>query len=136
MYIMYFKTYITIKFCFLKIVKSVYIISFSIRFPDPSKGQVSIYGALNSVFAAKHQLLGCLPLVLMFDLPDESRKFIREGKNFLSRYIVSDRMYFSTCNIVTVCFHCPHFMSQQHPNYISYCRKYLCVPTFTYQKVI
>lgn len=57
--------------------------SFSIQFPDPRaqrKGQVSIYGTLDGVFAARHQLLGCLPLVLMFDLPDESGKSIRDGE--------------------------------------------------------
>ena len=61
------------------------IILFSIQFPDPRaqrKGQVSIYGTLDGVFAARHQLLGCLPLVLMFDLPDESGKSIRDGKDF------------------------------------------------------
>ena len=44
------------------------------------KGQVSIYGTLDGVFAARQQLLGCLPLVLMFDLPDENGKSIRDGK--------------------------------------------------------
>lgn len=45
------------------------------------KGQVSIYGTLDGVFAARQELLGCLPLVLMFDLPDESGKSIRDGMN-------------------------------------------------------
>ena len=67
--------------------------SFSIQFPDPRaqrKGQVSIYGTLDGVFAARQQLLGCLPLVLMFDLPDESGKSIRDGRN----------LYCSHCTLI------------------------------------
>lgn len=59
---------------------------FSIQFPDPRaprKGQVSIYGTLDGVFAARQQLLGCLPLVLMFDLPDENGKSIRDGRELV-----------------------------------------------------
>ncbi|XP_065891434.1 protein bicaudal C homolog 1-like [Dysidea avara] len=51
----------------------------SIQFPDPRsprKSQIVVYGTLDGVFAARQQLLGCLPLVLMFDLPDESGKSI------------------------------------------------------------
>lgn len=63
----------------------------SIQFPDPRaqrKGQVSIYGTLDGVFAARHQLLGCLPLVLMFDLPDESGKSIRDDvKSYLMQQL-------------------------------------------------
>lgn len=43
---------------------------------------MSIYGTLDGVFAARQQLLGCLPLVLMFDLPDENGRSIRDGENF------------------------------------------------------
>ncbi|KAK3602401.1 hypothetical protein CHS0354_030122 [Potamilus streckersoni] len=48
-----------------------------IHFPDPNtvtpqrKGTVYITGTIDSVFLARQQLIGCLPLVLMFDVKDE-----------------------------------------------------------------
>jgi len=58
----------------------------SIQFPDPRssrKSQIVVYGTLDGVFAARQELLGCLPLVLMFDLPDENGKSISSGKDFV-----------------------------------------------------
>ncbi|XP_072164676.1 protein bicaudal C homolog 1-like [Diadema setosum] len=47
----------------------------SIHFPDPNstqkKSSVFISGAIDSVIVARHLLMGCLPLVLMFDMKDE-----------------------------------------------------------------
>lgn len=49
----------------------------TINFPDPAaiepqrRGTVCITGTMSSVFLAQHQLLGCLPLVLMFDLKED-----------------------------------------------------------------
>ncbi|XP_060578940.1 protein bicaudal C homolog 1-B-like [Ruditapes philippinarum] len=48
-----------------------------IHFPDPNsvtpqrKGTVYITGTIDSVFLARQQLIGCLPLVLMFDVKEE-----------------------------------------------------------------
>jgi len=38
--------------------------------PTIKKGSVSISGAIHNVYLARQQLLGSLPLVMMFDLPD------------------------------------------------------------------
>ena len=76
---------------------------FSIQFPDPRaprKGQVSIYGTLDGVFAARQQLLGCLPLVLMFDLPDENGKSIRDGTEFL---VIRTHILVVVCYISNTC---------------------------------
>ncbi|XP_021365322.1 protein bicaudal C homolog 1-like [Mizuhopecten yessoensis] len=49
----------------------------SIHFPDPTtvtpqrKGTFYITGNIESVFLARQHLIGCLPLVLMFDVKDE-----------------------------------------------------------------
>ncbi|XP_067673320.1 protein bicaudal C homolog 1-B-like [Haliotis asinina] len=49
----------------------------SIHFPDPNtatqqrKGTVYITGSIESVFLARQQLIGCLPLVLMFDVKED-----------------------------------------------------------------
>ncbi|XP_076459489.1 protein bicaudal C homolog 1-B-like isoform X2 [Babylonia areolata] len=49
----------------------------SILFPDPStsgpqrKGTVVIRGSIESVFCARQHLIGCLPLVLMFDVKED-----------------------------------------------------------------
>ncbi|XP_041364910.1 protein bicaudal C homolog 1-B-like [Gigantopelta aegis] len=49
----------------------------SIHFPDPNtatpqrKGTVYITGNIESVFLARQQLIGCLPLVLMFDVKED-----------------------------------------------------------------
>ncbi|KAL4239787.1 Protein bicaudal C 1 [Mactra antiquata] len=48
-----------------------------IHFPDPNnvtpqrKGTVYIAGTIDSVYLARQQLIGCLPLVLMFDVKEE-----------------------------------------------------------------
>ncbi|KAH9508438.1 Protein bicaudal C 1-B, partial [Bulinus truncatus] len=48
----------------------------NILFPDPNtaapqrKGTVFINGSIDSVFMARQQLIGCLPLVLMFDIKE------------------------------------------------------------------
>ena len=50
----------------------------TILFPDAAdpnippirKGSVSITGAIHNVYSARQQLLGSLPLVMMFDMPD------------------------------------------------------------------
>uniref|UniRef100_A0A2C9KDG4 SAM domain-containing protein n=1 Tax=Biomphalaria glabrata TaxID=6526 RepID=A0A2C9KDG4_BIOGL len=48
----------------------------NILFPDPNtaapqrKGTVFISGSIDSVFMARQQLIGCLPLVLMFDIKE------------------------------------------------------------------
>ena len=62
---------------------------------------MSIYGTLDGVFAARHQLLGCLPLVLMFDLPDESGKSIRDGKILLKpAEVLTYIVYYAPVNLV------------------------------------
>ena len=38
--------------------------------PPIKKGSVTISGAIHNVYLARQQLLGSLPLVMMFDLPD------------------------------------------------------------------
>lgn len=49
----------------------------TILFPDPNtttpqrKGTVYISGTIDSVFLARQQLIGCLPLVLMFDVKED-----------------------------------------------------------------
>ncbi|KAL8616900.1 Protein bicaudal C 1 [Nucella lapillus] len=49
----------------------------SILFPDPAtsgpqrKGTVVIRGSIESVFCARQHLIGCLPLVLMFDVKED-----------------------------------------------------------------
>ncbi|XP_071808851.1 protein bicaudal C homolog 1-like isoform X2 [Asterias amurensis] len=47
----------------------------TIHFPDPNSAQrkstVFISGPVDSVIIARHLLMGCLPLVLMFDIRDE-----------------------------------------------------------------
>lgn len=59
----------------------------TIHFPDPTtsgpqrRGAVYITGTMSSVFHARHQLLGCLPLVLMFDLKDD----VEVGQGLLSQ---------------------------------------------------
>ena len=56
----------------------------SIHFPDPNtvtpprKGTVYVTGSIESVFLARQHLIGCLPLVLMFDVKDEIE--IDQGK--------------------------------------------------------
>ncbi|XP_063443802.1 protein bicaudal C homolog 1-A-like [Mytilus trossulus] len=56
----------------------------SIHFPDPNtvtpprKGTVYVTGSIESVFMARQHLIGCLPLVLMFDVKDEIE--IDQGK--------------------------------------------------------
>ncbi|CAI8029150.1 Protein bicaudal C homolog 1-B [Geodia barretti] len=46
----------------------------TIQFPDPQSryqsNQVTITGSMDGVFRAREQLLGCLPVVLMFDVHD------------------------------------------------------------------
>ncbi|XP_064605068.1 protein bicaudal C homolog 1-B-like isoform X2 [Liolophura sinensis] len=49
----------------------------TIHFPDPNnvtplrKGTVFITGSIESVYLAREQLIGCLPLVLMFDVKED-----------------------------------------------------------------
>nr|BAO98694.1 bicaudal C [Hemicentrotus pulcherrimus] len=47
----------------------------SIHFPDPNSSQkkssVFVSGSIDSVIVARHLLMGCLPLVLMFDMREE-----------------------------------------------------------------
>eukprot|EP00105_Crassostrea_gigas_P037602 XP_019921750.1 PREDICTED: protein bicaudal C homolog 1-like [Crassostrea gigas] len=49
----------------------------NIHFPDPTtstpqrKGTIYITGNIESVFQARQHLIGCLPLVLMFDVKNE-----------------------------------------------------------------
>lgn len=44
--------------------------------PSLKKSNVIITGAINNVYMARQQLLGSLPLVLMFDLPESSRQSV------------------------------------------------------------
>ncbi|XP_015113761.1 protein bicaudal C homolog 1-A isoform X2 [Diachasma alloeum] len=44
--------------------------------PSLKKSNVIITGAINNVYMARQQLLGSLPLVLMFDLPETSRQSV------------------------------------------------------------
>jgi len=55
----------------------------TIHFPDPAtvvpnrRSTVYITGAIDNVLVARQQLLGCLPLVLMYDMQDETVKYER-----------------------------------------------------------
>ncbi|XP_065838982.1 protein bicaudal C homolog 1-like [Oscarella lobularis] len=56
----------------------------NIQFPNPegphqAKSSVFITGSIDSVCLAREQLTGCLPLVLMFDLKDESSALMNDA---------------------------------------------------------
>lgn len=66
-----------------------------IVFPNPStlpkKSTVYINGAIDSVILARETLMGCLPIILMFDFKDESNAIVDNAKitNLMKTYDVT-----------------------------------------------